>query len=48
MKRRGAAEKKKSEAGDENSEMEGGGAGEAVKDLAGEDLRKGSILKPRK
>ena len=41
-------QKKESEAGDENSGKEGGRAGEGVKDLAGEDLRKDSILKPRK
>lgn len=40
--------KKESEAGDENSKKEGGEAGEGAKDLAGEDLRKDSILKPRK
>lgn len=45
---RGAAEKKESEAGDESSKKEGGRAGEGVKDLAGEDLTKDSILKPRK
>jgi hypothetical protein len=42
VKRRGAVEKKESEAVDENSKKEG------AKDLAGEDLRKDSILKPRK